>query len=204
MSLPHALLTSLVERPSSSGYDLARRFDSSIGFFWRASHQQIYRELARMERAGWVASDEAPGHTRKRVYRCLPAGRRELVRWTAEGGSPPVVRDALLVRMRAAAALGSPDLSGALEAQLRERLTQHEAALMSYREIEARDFTSERRSAESEAQAEAERMRHVILRAGIRFEESGRDWSREALAALDARDPHDAHDPLDALDALDA
>ena len=50
MSLAHALLTSLQEK-SSSGYDLARRFDKSIGFFWRATHQQIYRELARMEAA---------------------------------------------------------------------------------------------------------------------------------------------------------
>ena len=58
MSLPHALLTSLVERPAS-GLDLARRFDSSIGFFWAASHQQIYRELARMEAAGWIRSPSA-------------------------------------------------------------------------------------------------------------------------------------------------
>ena len=51
MSLAHALLTSLLEQPSS-GYDLARRFDKSIGHFWQATHQQIYRELGRMEKAG--------------------------------------------------------------------------------------------------------------------------------------------------------
>ena len=45
MSLAHAVLTSLIEK-SSSGYDLARRFDKSIGYFWHATHQQIYRELA--------------------------------------------------------------------------------------------------------------------------------------------------------------
>jgi DNA-binding PadR family transcriptional regulator len=59
MSLAHALLTSLIEK-SSSGYDLARRFDKSIGYFWHASHQQIYRELARMETAGWIASSVPP------------------------------------------------------------------------------------------------------------------------------------------------
>ena len=53
MSLPHAVLTSLLEK-STSGYDLARRFDKSIGYFWHATHQQIYRELARMEGAGWI------------------------------------------------------------------------------------------------------------------------------------------------------
>ena len=48
MSLPHALLTSLAERPGS-GSELAGRFDRSIGYFWQATHQQIYRELARLD-----------------------------------------------------------------------------------------------------------------------------------------------------------
>jgi hypothetical protein len=60
MSLPHALLTSLIEKPCS-GYELARRFDKSIGYFWHATHQQIYRELARMEENGWVSSSEVEG-----------------------------------------------------------------------------------------------------------------------------------------------
>ena len=33
MSLQHALLVSLAER-EASGYDLTRRFDRSLGFFW--------------------------------------------------------------------------------------------------------------------------------------------------------------------------
>lgn len=44
MSLAHVLLTSLLEKPST-GFELARRFDRSMGFFWNATHQQIYREL---------------------------------------------------------------------------------------------------------------------------------------------------------------
>lgn len=40
MALEHAILVALAER-SATGYDLARRFDRSIGFFWRATHQQI-------------------------------------------------------------------------------------------------------------------------------------------------------------------
>ena len=53
MSLPHALLTALVEHPCS-GSELAERFDKSIGYFWHATHQQIYRELARLEQVGLV------------------------------------------------------------------------------------------------------------------------------------------------------
>jgi DNA-binding PadR family transcriptional regulator len=75
---------------SSSGYDLARRFDKSIGYFWHATHQQIYRELARMEAAGWIEGFVPPdaGKTRKKEYRVLGAGRAELARWTQRARSP--------------------------------------------------------------------------------------------------------------------
>ncbi len=51
MALEHAILVSLSER-AASGSDLVRRFDASIGFFWSATHQQIYRVLGRMEGDG--------------------------------------------------------------------------------------------------------------------------------------------------------
>jgi DNA-binding PadR family transcriptional regulator len=90
MSLAHAVLTSLLEK-ASSGYDLARRFDKSIGYFWHATHQQIYRELARMEAAGWIESSVPAdaGNTRKKEYRVLPAGRLELARWTQTTARSP-------------------------------------------------------------------------------------------------------------------
>src|SRR6187551_3776004 len=49
MALEHALLVSLSERPGT-GIELTCRFDRSIGFFWRATHQQIYKVLRRMGR----------------------------------------------------------------------------------------------------------------------------------------------------------
>ena len=83
MSLPHALLTALIDRPDS-GSELASRFDRSLGYFWAATHQQIYRELARMAEAGWIESlPEESTRGRKRAYRLLPAGRKELKRWIA-------------------------------------------------------------------------------------------------------------------------
>jgi len=47
MALGEAILVCLTERPMS-GYDLAKNFDASIGFFWKSSHQQIYRELGKL------------------------------------------------------------------------------------------------------------------------------------------------------------
>ena len=88
MSLAFGLVTALLER-SCSGSEVAQRFDHSIGYFWPATHQQLYRELSRMERDGWVASqpiEAAPG--RKRVYHVLPKGRAAFGEWVPDRPLP--------------------------------------------------------------------------------------------------------------------
>ncbi|MCV7178893.1 PadR family transcriptional regulator, partial [Mycolicibacterium sphagni] len=69
MALPHAILVSLSEQ-SGSGYELASRFDRSIGYFWSATHQQIYRTLRAMEADGWVHVTPVvqQGRPDKKVY----------------------------------------------------------------------------------------------------------------------------------------
>ena len=53
VALGDAILACLTERPMT-GYELAKTFDSSIGFFWKADHQQIYRELSKLRDRGHV------------------------------------------------------------------------------------------------------------------------------------------------------
>ncbi|MCW2867763.1 MAG: PadR family transcriptional regulator, partial [Marmoricola sp.] len=65
MALEHALLVALSERPGT-GIELARRFDRTIGFFWQATHQQIYRTLRRMEADGWVRAEATGGRSTER------------------------------------------------------------------------------------------------------------------------------------------
>ncbi len=68
MSLAHVLLTSLIEKPSN-GIELARRFDRSMGFFWNATHQQIYRELNTMLKKGWISTlEDEDSSSRRKTY----------------------------------------------------------------------------------------------------------------------------------------
>lgn len=179
MSLPHALLTALLERPCS-GSELAGRFDRSIGYFWPATHQQIYRELGRLEQAGWVESlPPESGRGRKRVYQVLPAGRAELARWTAESCQPKPLRDELMVRLRAEAVIGpTPELLRDIERQLE----LHARKLEVYRQIESRDFSAPNPSREHE-------LRHLVLRGGIMLEKFWVEFcetARDTLAATGA------------------
>lgn len=177
MSLPHALLTSLAER-AGSGSELARRFDKSIGFFWAATHQQIYRELARLEQAGWIESLPADtGRGRKRAYQVLPAGLAELRRWIAESEEPRAQRDALMVRIRAEAAVGP----AGLEQEMRRHLALHQAKLELYHQIEQRDFAAG-------ASSRDKRLQYLLLKGGIAQEELAIRLASEALEILTSKD----------------
>lgn len=174
MSLPHALLTALMERPGS-GMELAERFDRSIGHFWHATHQQIYRELARLEAAGWLESVPVPsGRGRKRSYQIRAAGRAELQRWLSEPTEPAPLRDELMVRLRAEAAVGPSDLAAAIA----RRAALHEAKLAMYESFERKDFAA------GQTESRERRLKHLVLKAGIRQEQLWIELAREALEIL--------------------
>ncbi|MEU3058736.1 PadR family transcriptional regulator [Streptomyces griseus] len=175
MSLPHAILTALLEKPSS-GLELTRRFDRSIGYFWSSTHQQIYRELGKLEQAGRIRAlpTAVPARGQKKEYEVLPAGREELAAWVALPEDPRPVRDPLLLRMRAAAVVGADGMG----AELRRHLALHERQLAEYREIEERSFTPAPTTAE-------DRLRYLVLRGGIDLETFWIGWLTRAIADLD-------------------
>lgn len=183
MSLPHAILTALLEKPSS-GLELTRRFDKSIGFFWSATHQQIYRELGKLEETGLIRALPAPpSRGRRKEYEVLPAGRAEVARWVSRSQDPKPVRDALLLRVRAAAAVGT---TRGLGPELRRHLSLHRRQLATYTEIEQRDFPTSGAAGEN-------RLQHLVLRAGIDLETFWVQWLDRALAEF----PDDSDDMPD-------
>src|SRR5579884_139409 len=59
MALSHVILATLLSGPVS-GYGLTKRFNRAIGYFWHATHQQIYRELATLEAHGYIERVSSP------------------------------------------------------------------------------------------------------------------------------------------------
>ncbi|WP_304452644.1 PadR family transcriptional regulator [Nocardiopsis sp. YSL2] len=174
MSLPHAILTALLEKPSS-GLELTRRFDRSIGYFWSATHQQIYRELGKLEKSGLIRAlpPAAPTRGQRKEYEVLAAGREELARWVSVPEDPRALRDPLPLRLRAAGVVGLGDLV----AELRRHRRLHGEQLAEYREIERRDAARDRGT-------ERDRVQRVVLRAGIDMETFWVTWLDEAIAEL--------------------
>jgi DNA-binding PadR family transcriptional regulator len=178
MALEHALLVSLSERPDS-GLELARRFDRSIGFFWSATHQQIYRVLRRMEDDGWVSSDAVAqqGRPDRRVYRLTIAGQEVLQDWLAAPVPIEQFRSEIAVKLRGAS---YGDRTAVLD-QVRAHLIDHRTRLAHYEQLAARDFPDP-------AGLDGRRLDvYLVLRGGIRLEQFWVDWLTEYLVAHDAR-----------------
>jgi DNA-binding PadR family transcriptional regulator len=188
MALEHAILVSLCERPAS-GLDLARRFDRSIGFFWSATHQQIYRVLARMEADGWISSAAVEQHGRpdKKVYAVTAEGARELAAWLASPLPAEKFRSELAVRLRGAT---YGDRAAVLE-RVREQRADHATRLAHYESLAARDFPDP--TALTGQQLDV----YLVLRGGIRLEQFWVDWLTEYLDAHEALAPdprpHDSY-----------
>lgn len=173
MALSHAILVSLLTRPCS-GYDLAKRFDGSVGFFWDASHQQIYRELAKLETAGALQVEKVMQDNRpnKKLYYITPTGEEMLKAWMAEPVPISTMKDDLLVKLFG----GDLIEQAVLLQELETHRQQHQARLAEYKNIKQQFFQS------LEETSRRGIFQYLTLRNGIRSEISWLSWCDEAIA----------------------
>jgi DNA-binding PadR family transcriptional regulator len=176
MALEHAILVSLAER-SASGYDLARRFDASIGHFWSASHQQIYKVLGRMESDKLVSADliAQDGRPDKKVYAITGDGHAELRDWLARPSKPEALRSEFALKLRA---LHMAD-RGTFRAEVTARRDAHARLLAQYEESERRFYPEPSKLTGEQVGG------WLALRGGIRIERGGIEWCDEILQALE-------------------
>jgi len=176
MALEHAILVALTER-AASGYDLARRFDRSIGFFWQASHQQVYRVLGRMHTDGWVdaTTEQQRGRPDRKVYAVTAPGSAELTRWLAEESQVEPLRSEIAVKIRAAR---TPAARRAVRADVLRHREAHAARLALYEDFMRTDYPT------APAVPDAQLPAYLVLRGGIGYEQSYVDWLDEVAATL--------------------
>ncbi|MFF5919806.1 PadR family transcriptional regulator [Streptomyces flavochromogenes] len=199
MAIEHAILVSLLEKPGS-GYELARRFERSIGYFWTASHQQIYRVLKRMESDGWVDVRDVPqqGRPDKKEYTVADLGQAVLSSWIHEPIEPESIRHDLAVKIRGAAF----DDPAALIHEVERHRRAHNERLAHYLAGEERDFPGpgqgpgqaqgpaagsgpgEESPAPSGPLDAGRELQHVVLRGGIAYERMTLAWLDDVLATL--------------------
>ena len=126
MSLKHVMLGFLEMYPLT-GYDLKKMFDSSVKYFWTATHSQIYRTLNEMEKEELVEVEfvQQVDLPNKKILHITDKGKHELNSWLLTDLDIPPVRHKLLVQLTWADRLSDEEIINKLELygeKLKERL----------------------------------------------------------------------------------
>ncbi|GAA3260146.1 PadR family transcriptional regulator [Dactylosporangium siamense] len=122
MSVRHALLAQLAEGPKY-GLQLREEFEARTGEIWPLNVGQVYTTLQRLERDGFVESDDVDSGPQK-SYRITGRGEAELAEWLRtppDMTSPP--RDELVIKVLAAVRLPNVDVQEVIQVH-RRRLVE--------------------------------------------------------------------------------
>jgi PadR family transcriptional regulator, regulatory protein AphA len=124
MTLQFAILGLLTYAPMN-GYYLKKIFSSSVNYFWTASLSQIYRELAVLEKKGYVVSSiqEQDDRPDKRIYTLTEAGEKAFSDWLINFPDELVTpkRDEFSLRIFFGSRLGKERLKKQFERFVEER-----------------------------------------------------------------------------------
>lgn len=174
MSLKHAILAVLAHS-DRTGYELTRKIEGSVAYFWPATHQQIYQELKKLAQQDLVRfrEKEQKGKPDKKIYSLTAQGKKELKSWIALPIEPSPSKDGLLIKLFASH-IADPDVLVAELSRHRELRTER---LRVFREIERSHFSKRKLAPELEAQ-------YMTLRRGIFADEAWLKWCDECLERL--------------------
>lgn len=78
------VILGLLAHENLSGYDIKKKIDNEISFFWKGSFGSIYPALSAMEKDGLIAKatgKEQTGAREKIYYSITDSGRNELINW---------------------------------------------------------------------------------------------------------------------------
>lgn len=176
MALKQTILAFLSRQPLS-GYEVAKEFAGGVGAcFWKASQQQVYAELARLEQQGCVTYQaiSQPGRLDKKIYSITAQGQQELTDWLTQPTEPTAIREDLGVIGLAGHLVPSQTVVHEIErrrrlhAQMAQQARKMDEHFARYPEsLELKDLYM-----------------HLIIRRAIRYQEDWVAWCDESLEAI--------------------
>lgn len=175
MSLQNVILTVLSNR-DASGYDITKEFSRSIGYFWKASHQQVYRELNRMANNELVTCrvELQTGKPDRKVYTITELGRQALFEWFQVPARNPTIRDEISAKLVVCSVHNSEPMQQQLEALIQESHT----LMNNYEELEKIYF------ADYKNMDRQSRLNRLTLRRGVHNRQAWVNWAEEVLTEL--------------------
>jgi len=176
MALKHTILAFLSRQPLS-GYEIAKEFAEGFGScFWKASQQQVYAELMKLEQQGNVIYEAIPqaGRLDKKIYSITDQGQQELINWLTKPCEPTAIREDLGVMGLA----GHLVPSQVVLREMERRRQLHAEAVQHVKKLDEH-FAKHLESLELK-----DLYMHLIIRRAIRYQEEWVAWCDEAIQAI--------------------
>ncbi|WBA14963.1 PadR family transcriptional regulator [Salinivibrio proteolyticus] len=183
MSLPHVILT-VLSNCESTGYDITKAFSTSISYVWKASHQQVYRELTKLAEKGAVSCRLEPqmGKPDRKVYAITPIGTDMLQTWLLSEPKLAPERDEYVARLLSCEVLDPSPMLG----HVNQLIAESQQLLNHYAMIEQREF------GQASPLTNQQRLLRLALRRTIHQRRAWLAWAQEVrdeLTMLAPREP---------------
>ena len=177
MALKYVLLTLLQKEPQT-GYQIVQSFETAIGYFWSASHQQVYRELGNLSNAGHVSAQliQQKDKPDKKIYSIKSSGVVELTNWLEAPAKKTATKDPLLVKLLNA----SSENYEAMVSELQAINEQSKGLYKIYQGIEDAYYSDDQRK----ALPTTDMVLYIALRKGILGIQAQMKWHLEAISLL--------------------
>ncbi len=178
MALREVILT-VLSRGEMTGYEITKDFEAVYVHFWRASHQQVYRELARLHKDGRVTSKviAQDGKPDKKIYAITKRGLEELRQWILAPTEAPRPQYDLLVKL-----LGSHVVDRRAFQQELERVRAQAQDWVTSLQVMRRECIRSR----SKGWSEHEQILYLTLRRGLLLGQAQLRWLGEVSEFLES------------------
>ena len=134
------VILGLLSHEDLSGYDIKKRIDGAVSFFWKGSFGNIYPALRQMETEGLIdRSGESGGGREKVTYHISPAGKEQLIEWLREEQASNDLRYETLLKLFFGGAAGTGTSIANIEA-FERRIRRDLALLKKYADTLERDL----------------------------------------------------------------
>ena len=96
------VILGLLDHEDLTGYDIKKRIDGSLRYFWKGSFGSIYPALSSLEENGLIKKVKGKSSSTGRekiVYKITAAGRKNLLAWLSESKSSNSLKYETLLKL---------------------------------------------------------------------------------------------------------
>lgn len=171
------VILGLLSHEALTGYEIKKRMDTTLSFFWGASFGSIYPTLSTLEKTGLVIKEEIKeGGRNKAIYHITEEGRIYLKKWLLIPVEKDELRMETLLKLFFGSEVGAEGTITHIQA-IKEKMTEQlpvlQGAVKTLENIEEED--------------EAHLYYKLTAQCGVKLYEAFLEWSKEVVEILEIK-----------------